>query len=96
MASGIFGFLSSDNASGEIIKKSTYNTVIRVERCRNFAKKLNGDQFVAGIFGDRYTVDAWRDHTIVKDNYSLNLDGQYYNKRQYPIAGREPERQFLF
>lgn len=85
MASGIFGFLSSDNANGDIIRTSTYNTVIRVERCRNFAKKLNGDQFVAGIFGDRYTVNAWRDHTIVKDNYSLNLNWQYYNKRQYPI-----------
>ncbi len=91
MASGIFGFLSCDNAQGDNIISSTANVDIRVERCRNFAKKLisndNSNNFVAGIFGDRYGngTNAWKDHTVVKDCYSLNLDEDYYSRTNRPI-----------
>lgn len=89
MASGIVGFLSCDltssergdsNASGARIKLSTSKTELRIERCRNFANVLNGDGFIAGIFGDRYGTDAWKEKTVVKDCYSLSLGKDYYNK----------------
>ena len=85
MASGIFGFLSSDNPAGETIKKSTGNVVIRIERCRNFARVLKGAQFTAGIFGDRYGAEAWKNHTIVKDNYSVRMTTTYQSPNNSPI-----------
>lgn len=85
MASGIFGFLSSDNPAGETIKKSTGNVVIRIERCRNFARVLKGAQFTAGIFGDRYGTEAWKNHTIVKDNYSVRMTTTYQSPNNSPI-----------
>ena len=90
MASGIFGFLSCDNANGTAIQTSTQNVVMRIERCRNFGNKLNGDNFATGIFGDRYSENnaagaSWSENTIVKDCYSLNLGSNNYNKTKYPI-----------
>lgn len=85
MASGIFGFLSSDNPAGETIKKSTGNVVIRIERCRNFARVLKGAQYTAGIFGDRYGADAWKNYTIVKDNYSVRMTTRYQSPNNSPI-----------
>ena len=85
MASGIFGFLSSDNPAGETIKKSTGNVVIRIERCRNFARVLKGAQYTAGIFGDRYGAEAWKNHTIVKDNYSVRMTTTYQSSNNSPI-----------
>lgn len=85
MASGIFGFLSSDNPAGETIKKSTGNVVIRIERCRNFARVLKGAQFTAGIFGDRYGAEAWKNHTSVKDNYSVRMTTTYQSPNNSPI-----------
>ena len=85
MASGIFGFLSSDNPAGETIKKSTGNVVIRIERCRNFARVLKGAQYTAGIFGDRYGAEAWKNHTIVKDNYSVRMTTTYQSPNNSPI-----------
>lgn len=90
MASGIFGFLSCDNASDNAIQKSTQNVKIRIERCRNFADVLNGNTFSAGIFGDRYGEpdlpgNSWTENTIVRDCYSLNLAEDHYNNVNYPI-----------
>lgn len=84
MASGIFGFLSCDNADGEPIRKSTCNVKIEIERCRNFAEKLFGDQFVGGIFGSRYSTTGWS-NLILKDCYSTNLGYESYNKVNNPI-----------
>lgn len=94
MASGIFGFLSCDNVdnSGNAITNATSNVTIRIERCRNFANVLKGKNFVAGIFGDRYGADAWKDNTIVKDCYSLNLDENHYNKTKYAIYSAASEK----
>lgn len=90
MASGIFGFLSCDKADGYAIQTSTQNVVIRIERCRNFGNKLNGDNFASGIFGDRYGESdkagaSWSENTIVKECYSLNLGDSNYNKTNYPV-----------
>ena len=89
MASGIFGFLSCDNASKYNIQISTANVDIRIERCRSFASALKGNNYYGGIFGDRYNTTAWRDHTIVKDNYALHLENDQYQSGQggkgYPV-----------
>lgn len=93
MASGIFGFLSSDNPSRNSLQNSTAKVMIRIERCRNFAQILKGYYYYAGIFGDRYGTDAWKNYTIVKDNFSLNLNNSYYWGTQssgggYPIYAK--------
>ncbi len=90
MASGIFGFLSCDDADNTPIQTSTQNVKIRIERCRNFADVLNGGNFSAGIFGDRYCEanaagDGWTKNTVVKDCYSFNLNADHYNYTKYPI-----------
>lgn len=84
MASGIFGFLSCDNANEADIKRSTCNVRIEIERCRNFAKKLNGAPFVGGIFGARYSATGWS-NTVIKDCYSPNLGNASYNYANNPI-----------
>ncbi len=89
MASGIFGFLSCDNADSGPINNSTQNVKIRIERCRNYAYNLKGKQYVTGIFGDRYGDSGWK-NTVVKDCYSLRLLhpyywGEVYTKDKYPI-----------
>lgn len=97
MASGILGFLSCDNPSLSNIKNSTANTVIRIERCSNYAQVLKGYRYYGGIFGDRYGSDAWKNSMIVRNNNSVNLpangtngNGQSYgyygsNGQEYPI-----------
>lgn len=87
MASGIFGFMSCDNANNSRIATSTQNVKIQIERCRNYAKVLKGNQFTGGIFGARY--QGWADNTIVKDCYSLNLGSeQYYSGKD--VYSRKP------
>ena len=83
MASGIVGFLSCDNPDASPIATSTQNVMIRVERCQNYAESLQGSNFTAGIFGDRYGSEAWTKNTIVKDCYSVEHAGM--NKEGYPI-----------
>ncbi len=96
MASGIFGFLSCDNVAGKAnnvavpqIRRSTETTTIRIERCRNFAYVLKGNNYYGGIFGDRY--GGWSDHTIVKDNVSVNPTKDYHKENgdgRYPTYAR--------
>lgn len=95
MASGIFGFLSSENidAWGNGIDTSTNNVTIRIERCMNFASSLQGSNYYAGIFGDRYGKPAWTDNTIIKDSFSVNQGNSsvdYAGGRadRTPIVGR--------
>lgn len=82
MASGIFGFLSCDNANAPNIMKSTAKVKIEIERCRNLATKLWGQTYVGGIFGSRY--DGWSNLTL-KDCYSANLGNESYNWANNPI-----------
>ena len=83
MASGIFGFLSCDNADSNPIIQSTSNVKIQIERCRNYARYLNGNNFVGGIFGARY--GGWSNNTIVNDCYSPSFGEKDYNKTGNPI-----------
>lgn len=78
MASGIFGFLSCDNADTSAVNKSTTKVVIRLERCRNFANTMSGNQYIAGIFGDRYQTEGWK-NTTIKDCYSVSPKSGYSN-----------------
>ena len=85
MASGIFGFLSSDNPNQTNIANSSWKVSIRIERCRNFAKKLKGSNYISGIFGDRSGTDGWK-NTVVKDCYTVRLNTDDYNSG---IGGNE-------
>ncbi len=78
MASGIFGFLSSDNPNQTNIANSSWKVSIRIERCRNFAKKLKGSNYISGIFGDRSGTNGWK-NTVVKDCYTVRLNTDDYN-----------------
>lgn len=78
MASGIFGFLSSDNPDQTNIANSSWKVSIRIERCRNFAKKLKGSNYISGIFGDRSGTNGWK-NTVVKDCYTVRLNTDDYN-----------------
>ena len=83
MASGIFGYLSCDDVSNaEQVKKSTANVKLQVERCRNYARALQGKQFAGGIIGARYTELGWS-NTIVSDCYSAYVDA--YQPSKSPI-----------
>lgn len=91
MASGIFGFLSCDNADVDPIQVSTCNVKIDIERCRNFANILKGKQwdsngpgYVGGILGARYSETGWS-NTTVKDCYSADLGDNEYNYSGYPM-----------
>ena len=91
MASGIVGFLSADNPAEDRnediatakIAASTSNIVLNIERCRNYASVLNGKNFVAGIFGDRYGETGSR-NTTLKYCFSLS-PGSGYNQVPFPI-----------
>ena len=92
MASGIVGFFSSDDTTNEaVIADATCDIKLYIERCRNFATKLRGSQFVGGIFGDRYGQKNNTDakNTTIKDCYSVTVDGDYsiYNNNSpnHPI-----------
>ncbi|WP_296116261.1 prepilin-type N-terminal cleavage/methylation domain-containing protein [uncultured Eubacterium sp.] len=86
MASGIFGFLSCDDvptwSDGSDVVRSTQRVNLQVERCRNFARVLQGKQFAGGIIGARYTTRGWS-NTIVNDCYSVDVDG--YSPSRSPI-----------
>ncbi|MCI8930070.1 MAG: prepilin-type N-terminal cleavage/methylation domain-containing protein [Lachnospiraceae bacterium] len=77
MASGIVGFFSCNNPNTDPITLSTSHITLNIERCRNYASKLLGLQFVAGIFGDRYG-EAGAKKTTLKYCFSLDYD-QYEN-----------------
>ena len=83
MASGIVGFFSSDNTNA--INQSTANIVLNIERCRNYAWKLQGKQFVGGILGDRYG-ETGSGNTTLKYCFSVNPEGTQYNQAPYPIV----------
>lgn len=84
MASGIVGFFSCDNPNADRIKNSTANIVLNIERCRNYAAKLQGEAYVGGILGDRYGEDGSK-NTILKYCFSVNRGSGDYNKINFPI-----------
>lgn len=84
MASGIVGFFSSDIPNSGNIVSATANINLRIERCRNYASILQGQQFVGGIFGDRYGT-AGSQNTFLQDCYSVNPDQYNYNFTNFPI-----------
>ena len=95
MASGILGFIScDDHQSGAAIKTSSMNMVLRIERCRNFAKVLKGASYVGGILGDRYGVNVsgtngkigFAENTVVRDCYSIVGSNANYSQRNYPMG----------
>ncbi|NBI90231.1 prepilin-type N-terminal cleavage/methylation domain-containing protein, partial [Lachnospiraceae bacterium] len=89
MASGIVGFLSADNPAEDQgqadakIMASTSNIILNIERCRNYASILQGNNFVAGIFGDRYGEKGSR-NTTLKYCFSVSPNSGY-NKVPFPI-----------
>lgn len=82
MASGIFGFMSSDNPNTNNIINSTAHVILRIERCRNAAQNLSGNSFRAGIIGARYGSIGWK-NTTVKDCYSVNFGNNYTSQPIY-------------
>ena len=105
MASGIVGFFSCDNvekkSGGEEDKSiaySTSNIVLRIERCRNYAGKLNAKNHVGGIFGDRYRPESKDstgnrsdntsgENTFLKDCYSVKRNSNAnYSQIAFPIV----------
>ena len=78
MASGIVGFLSTDHADVNGVKRATKNIVLNINRCRNYAAVLQGGQygggrlFAAGIFGDRYTGGDYK--TYIQSCFSSTFD----------------------
>lgn len=89
MASGIVGFFSCDNPNTDSISKSTANITLNIERCRNYASRLLGLQFVGGIFGDRYGAKG-SSKTTLKYCFSLDYDQYEYLKsndsQPFPIV----------
>ncbi len=84
MASGIVGFFSADGAdknNGAYISQSTQNVVLNIDRCRNYASTLNGQQFSAGILGDRYGNAAG--NTFLQNCFSAYPD--QYSGQSGPI-----------
>ncbi len=91
MASGIVGFFSSDNPPNDAynpLKISTSGIQLNIERCRNYAGVLVGNNFTAGIFGERYGIDGAK-NTSLKYCFSMDRQSAYYNnydKKPYPIV----------
>lgn len=91
MASGIVGFFSCDTTNVAAIADATCDIKLYIERCRNFATKLKGSQFVGGILGDRYGQKNNTDakNTTIKDCYSVTVAGNYSvnnnNSPNHPI-----------
>lgn len=77
MASGIVGFFSTDGVANitdnrraqQLITNATENITLNIDRCRNYAQTLNGFNFTAGIFGDRYAYGRTQPAT---DTYIQN------------------------
>lgn len=90
MASGIVGFFSCDSINTQPydhIEASTRNIKLHIERCRNFASVMKGNNFVGGIFGERYGKTG-SENTALLDCYSVDLYGSNYtspNKPRTPI-----------
>lgn len=90
MASGIVGFFSADDAAnlgdreaGNMIKTSTENIKLRMERCQNYASVLSaGGGMSSGILGDRYGKTGCA-NTVVTNCYSVNIDN--YQVKNNPI-----------
>ncbi len=89
MASGIVGFLSADNPAEDgreaedRITASTSNIILNIERCRNYASTLEGKNFIAGIFGDRYGETGSKNTTL---QYCFSVSpSSGYNKVPFPI-----------
>ncbi len=77
MASGIVGTFSSDMASEEnkeSVGPSTQDIILNIDRCRNYAAKLQGGSYCAGIFGDRYGSAAA--NTYIQNCFSVS-SGEY-------------------
>ena len=78
MASGIVGFFSTDGigsnesngTAGPKIGKATENIILNIDRCRNYAQILDGNNYVAGIFGDRYKNGT--SQSSMKNSYVQN------------------------
>lgn len=85
MASGIVGFFSCDNPDTASIENSTSNITLRIERCRNYAFKLQGKTFVGGIFGERYSRKGSA-NTTLKYCFSVNRGGWNYSQAPRPIV----------
>ena len=91
MASGIVGFFSCDTTNVAAIADATCDIKLYIERCRNFATKLKGSQFVGGILGDRYGQKNNTDakNTTIKDCYSVTVASNYSvnnnNSPNHPI-----------
>ena len=79
MASGIVGFLSTDNVekisyqptAANTVARCTANVKVQIERCQNYAGNLSGAAFVSGIFGDRYGQTGCGNLTVT-NCYSVN------------------------
>ena len=89
MASGIVGFLSTDNVekiadqktAADTVERCTGNVKVQIDRCQNYAEGLSGS-FVSGIFGDRYGKTGCNNLTVT-NCYSVN------NSHQNPIYAFE-------
>ncbi len=84
MASGIVGFFSCDNPGNgsSQLAASTANIKLAVERCRNYAVKLYGNTYSAGILGDRYGQTGAK-NTKIYDCYSVRSNN--YRPAFFPI-----------
>lgn len=86
MASGIVGFFSCDNADYAPIINSTSNIILNIEGCRNYAKKLQGTNYIAGIFGERYGESGSQKTTL---KYCFSVNSANYNKENCPVVSYE-------
>lgn len=92
MASGIVGFFSTDGVANitdnrraqQLITNATENITLNIDRCRNYAQTLNGFNFTAGIFGDRYAYGRTQPAT---DTYIQNC---------FSITPGDKDREIVF
>ena len=105
MASGIVGFFSTDGVAGnsraeQTIGLATENIVLNIDRCRNYAQSLNGNnRFRGGIFGDRY-ISAYQQYsgagtrnTYLQNSFSVaSTSSDSGNNTQQEIASLGNDR----
>ena len=92
MASGIVGFFSADGVANitynrraqQLITNATENITLNIDRCRNYAQTLNGFNFTAGIFGDRYAYGRTQPAT---DTYIQNC---------FSVTPGQKDREIIF
>lgn len=94
MSSGVVGFFSADGAekkgtedAANLIKNSTANIKLRIERCQNYATMLSGRNYAGGILGDKYG-ETGCDNTVVNNCYSVNLNYSDSNNPIFSMQGR--------